>query len=320
MVLAPSFVGPCVVWRTSVRCCSDAPEGGDTSNKKRLRARVAYDGANYCGWQFQVNSRSVQGELEKVMSRRLGRAVRAVGASRTDSGVHARGQAFHVDIPSDVVPLGDEQLDRFGFVMNQMLPQDIRVSNVGVAPYYTSPKLVTLENTAVPKRVHLWSAMYDTRGKVYSYRFCVAGVMDPTERLYCHHEWRASRLGFSEELLRDAAARFAGTHDFTAFANSSAASADPKVTVNTVRTIQSIRVVLEDARTQIYRLEFTLDGALYKMVRNVVGTILDIACLQLDVGSIERLRVNKDRRVAPKSAPCHGLCLEEVLYDGWPIQ
>lgn len=312
------------MWRQSVTCCSDTPAVSDipavsdTPTKKRLRARIAYDGTNFCGWQFQPKGRSVQRELEKVMSRRLGHAVRAVGASRTDTGVHARGQAIHVDVPACAAPLGADQLRQFEYVVNQMLPHDVRVTNVGLAPYYTTPKLVTVADAA-PRRIHLWSSMYDAKGKVYSYRFCVASVVDPTERLYCHHEWRATKYGFSEQRLRDSAAYFAGTHDFSAFANALPKKKGTTITVNPVRTIQSIRVVLEDEQKKIYRLEFMLDGALYKMVRNVVGTILDVACLQLDVSSVEELLVSKDRRDAPKSAPGNGLCLEEVIYEGWPM-
>lgn len=310
--VAPSY-------RRICRCC-ESQASTDSTPKRRLRARVAYDGTAYNGWQFQLKSPTVQNALEKVLTRRMGQPIRVVGASRTDAGVHARGQAVHFDVPAESVA-DESQLDKLQFVVNQMLPADIRMSHIGFAPFYKTPVIVNSEGSDDVKRIHLWSSMYDAKGKLYSYRFSIGPVLDPMERLYCHREWRAQKHGFCEQRLREAASSFSGTHDFSAFVNSlpSKSMDGSQMMINPVRNIRSIRVISEDHTSQIYRVEFSLDGALYKMIRNIMGTLLAVACYRLDTGSVVRLLENRDRRAVPKSAPAHGLCLEEVFYDEWPM-
>lgn len=368
----PAFVPAPLVARTPPTC-HHTPDVRTPLPHKRLRARVAYDGTNYNGWQFQVNSRSVQAEVERVLSRRMGLPVRVVGASRTDAGVHAKGQAVHFDVPASTAPCNAHQLKHLEFVLNQMLPEDVRISHIGAAPLHTfprpsrstaskpvvggaasrpdaqrmqngSPGLVSVAESVVtppatdatPGAVlvgettprasktdyisRYWSSMYDTCGKIYSYRFCTRLTLDPMQRLYYHREWRAARYGFCEDALREACRRFEGTHDFTAYTNSYSGppgSAKGSVVVNPVRTLESVRVVREEEG--MYRVVFRLDGALYRMVRNVMGTVLDVACLQRDVDCVETLFESKDRRLAPKSAPARGLCLDEVLYNSWKM-
>lgn len=298
-------------------CCSDS----SVSDKRRLRARVAYDGTNYNGWQFQLNSRSIQAEIEHALNRRVGHPVRVVGASRTDAGVHARGQAFHIDMPHEFPCSEIEHFNKLEYVLNQMLPPDIRVTRLGRAPVYKSRTSKddpdNLHEMDWIERTHLWSAMYDSVGKLYSYRFSVGPILDPMLRLYCYHEWRASKFGFCEQRLHNAADKFVGTHDFTAFANSFSRPLGIKapVEINPYRTVHSINILKESA--DVFRLEFHIDGAFYKMIRNVMGTILDIACYQRDVECIEHLLKSRDRQQVSKSAPARGLCLEEVFYDNW---
>lgn len=296
--------------RTPVSCCEkqDATET-PVPAKKRLRARAAYDGTEYIGWQYQSTGKTIQKELEKAITRRFGVRIRVVGASRTDAGVHARGQAFHFDVPCHCAPVDGQPLEHLQFVVNQMLPEDIQITMVGFAPRYIGKDLQS----------HLWSAMYDATGKFYSYRFSTALVPDPMERLYCHREWRGVRYGFSEERLREAAAKFVGSHDFSAFTNSTNTPPGIKspVEINPVRRIRSIHLVKETP--DMYRMDFMIDGALYKMIRNIMGTLLDIACYKLDVDCVDELFASKDRRKVPKSAPARGLCLEQVFYDGWDM-
>lgn len=321
--MAPAFtlsiVPSCRPLYRHTCCCCESTDSNPTP-KRRLRARVAYDGTAYCGWQFQLNGPTIQHTLEKVLTQRLGDPIRVVGASRTDAGVHARGQAVHFDVPAESA-IDESQLDKLQYVVNQMLPTDIRMSHIGFAPFYTTPVLVRSDRSDTVIRIHLWSSMYDAKGKLYSYRFNVGRTLDPMQRLYCHQEWRAQKHGFSEQRLRDAASLFSGTHDFSAFVNAfqSKCSGDSPIAVNPVRNIQSIRIVSEQQASQIYRVEFRLDGALYRMVRNIMGTLLAVACYRLDVDSVPRLFEGKDRRAIPISAPAHGLCLEQVFYDGWPM-
>lgn len=339
--------------RPSEECKAQPNQEG----KKRLRGRVAYDGTNYHGWQFQSNAFTVQGAMERVIQRRFGELIRVVGASRTDTGVHARGQAFHMDVPCSETPAEwtVRDLQKLEHVLNQMLPDDIRMSHLDVAPEYTTfthcPPCASTSTTSTAsgdtetkdnllltpsssssliqtapssggtmlQRQHLWSAIYDARGKLYTYRFSTAKTLDPLLRLYCYREWRAYKFGFCEMRMHQAIQRFEGTHDFSAFANASGtkSGSSAAVYVNPVRTIQSIKVVHED--DERYRLEFRIDGALYKMIRNVVGTILDVACFQRPPESIDEMFESKNRRRGSKSAPANGLCLEEVFYEDWPM-
>lgn len=269
--------------------CSAAAE----EPKTRLRARVAYEGSRYSGWQFQPNALTVQGELEAALSRRSGALVRVVGASRTDAGVHARGQGVHFDVP------GSPDLRGLQFSVNQMLPPDIRMRDVCVAP---------------EGEKHAWHAIFRAQGKRYSYRFSTRKVYDPLQNSFRMYEYRAAQGRFCERRLREAADRFVGTRDFTAFANS-VPTLPNGLKVSPIRTVRSIDILREEDGH--IRLDFDIDGALYKMIRNVTGTLLDVACGKMEVEDIPRLFESRDRKLVSKSAPARGLCLEEVFYDDW---
>ena len=136
----------------------------------RYRARVLYDGSNYHGWQLQPRQPSVQGLLEAVLSFKLRHPVRVVGAGRTDTGVHARGQAVHFDAPA---PIAD--LARFQHGVNMVLPADVRV-----ACMEPTEGLVYVDLVGCYKR---WHAIYSATGKLYSYRLYVGPTPDPLQRL-----------------------------------------------------------------------------------------------------------------------------------------
>lgn len=219
--------------------------------------------------------------------------MRVVGASRTDAGVHARGQGVHFDVP------GRPDVASLQFSLNQMLPPDIRLRSVSLAP---------------PGARHAWHAIFRAQGKRYSYRFSTRRVYDPLHGGFRMHEYRAAQGRFCELRLRQAADCFVGTRDFTAFANSAPAMKNG-LTVSPVRTVRSIGVRREGEGH--FRLDFDIDGALYKMIRNVTGMLLDIACGEREADEIPRIFESKDRKRVSKSAPARGLCLEEVFYDDW---
>ena len=290
--------------------------------KKRFRARVAYDGTNYNGWQFQPQGATIQAELEKAITKKVGSHVRVVGASRTDSGVHARGQGVHFDVSYERAAKELMDIQKFEFTLNRMLPRDIRVTRVGEAPGYDDNNRehkMDILPSGPRGSTRPWHSIYCSTGKLYTYRFSVGDVLDPMQRLYRHHEWRASKKSFSDLLLRDAASKFVGVHDFSAFTNTSIApnGLTASVLVNPIRTIRSADVI--DEGGGMYRIEFRIDGAMYRMIRNVMGTILNVACGALDVDGIDEVFASRDRRNAPKSAPAHGLCLEEVFYEDWEL-
>lgn len=286
--------------------------------KQRIRARVAYDGTKYRGWQFQLDLPTIQGALEESISRKFGQQIRAVGASRTDTGVHARGQAMHFDVPIAKALRDEDEVKKFHFTLNQMLPPDVRVPHVSVAP-----SIVTNQGESTTKQIATgpverpWHAIYNATGKLYTYRLSTGSVFDPLARLYRYHEWRAAKHGFSEELMREATNRFVGSHDFSAFTNAThpPPGFEPPVLSNPIRHIHSADVI--DEGDGLYRIEFRISGAMYRMIRNIVGTILDVSCGKMDISHIDTLFASRDRRLVPKSASAKGLCLEKVFYDGW---
>ena len=130
----------------------------------RFRGRVAYDGTGFNGWQTQSKGRTVQAELEEVLSRRFNRRVTVVGAGRTDAGVHARGQAFHFELRAGEIDTKEDEL-KLQRAMNSMLRRDARVWKVSRAP------------AAIEKfrddgsiAVHKWHVIYESTKKLYSYR------------------------------------------------------------------------------------------------------------------------------------------------------
>ena len=135
------------------------------TNRVRFRGRIAYDGTGYDGWQVQPKRRTVQGELESVLSRRFNRPIKTVGAGRTDAGVHARGQAFHFELEEGEIETKEDEM-KLQKSLNSMLRRDTRVWNVGRAP--KAVKKVRDDGSAV---IHRWHVIYESTKKLYSYRY-----------------------------------------------------------------------------------------------------------------------------------------------------
>lgn len=246
--------------------------------KYNYRLQIAYDGTCYAGWQIQPNATTIQELLQDAIKTIIKHPVTLIGSGRTDAGVHASGQVAHFksDIPFD--------LHRFLHSLNGILPKDIRV----------------IAGESVPLNFH---AQQSAVGKIYEYHLCLDKVQDPFRRLYSWQVHAKCNL----QLLNDGARLFSGTHDFTSFANeahSGSAAFDP------VRTIH-IEVLSE---TGGVCLRFTGNGFLYKMVRNIVGTLIDVARGKLSTSDITQILEAKDRRLASQAAPPHGLFLVKVLY------
>lgn len=241
---------------------------------------IAYDGTHYSGWQIQPNAVSIQQQIQDTLKiiLRLDQ-ITVIGSGRTDAGVHALGQIAHFRYQEKL------DLNRLSLSLNGMLPRDIRIKKI----------------EQVPLSFH---AQYSAIGKEYHYHLYQDRVMDPFRRLYCWHMYSALDL----DLLLQAAACFKGTHDFTSFANEAHAGSASK---NPVRTIYRLDVKpVEGGLT----LEFHGDGFLYKMVRNIVGTLVEVASHRKSLEHINYLFEVKDRRLAAMAAPPHGLFLVRVDY------
>lgn len=240
----------------------------------------AYDGTAYHGWQIQPNGLSIQEIIQTHLQTILRKEkVVLIGSGRTDAGVHAHGQVAHFR--------HDEELDlrRLLYSLNGLLPRDIR--------------LLKVEN--VPIDFH---SQYSAIGKEYHYHLYLDDVLDPFRRLYVWHlHYKVDR-----ELMQMAARSFVGTHDFTTFANEAhegTASKDP------VRNLYRFDLIDEPGGI---RLEFEGDGFLYKMVRNITGTLVEIGKGKKAVNDVEQLFQARDRREAGQAAPPQGLFLKRVIY------
>lgn len=240
---------------------------------------IAYDGTHYKGWQVQPNGISIQAKLQEALKIFLRHDTPLTGSGRTDSGVHALGQVAHFKTFHEISPR------RFLHSLNGILPLDIRIKDI---------------ETVTPD----FHARYSAKGKIYHYYLHIDPILNPFNRLYSLHVYEK----FHINLLQEACLHFIGTHDFTAFANeahSGVASHDP------VRTLKRLEVIkIEEG----IRLEFEADGFLYKMVRNITGTLLEVATEQRKVSSIPEIFSSRDRRLAGKAAPPHALFLAQVLY------
>jgi tRNA pseudouridine38-40 synthase len=240
---------------------------------------LAYDGTNYCGWQIQPNGTSIQEILQKNIAILAKQPIHIIGSGRTDAGVHACGQVanFYTEKPLD--------LKRFHYSLNSLLPNDIRVNSV----------------EDVPLDFH---ARYSAIAKIYHYHLRLGAIQDPFQRLYSTH----IRVPVNIERFKDGAKMFIGTYDFSSFANE--AHRGPAMH-NPVRTLYRLDVIEYD---QNVRLEFEGDGFLYKMVRNIVGLLIEVANGKRPLKEIATILAIKDRRAAGQAAPAQGLFLMRVNY------
>ena len=246
----------------------------------RLKLIVAYDGAPFSGWQSQPNGNGIQDHLENAFEQICSQRVRVHGAGRTDAGVHALGQCAHVDLPARRYGT-----DRWRSALNGVLPPAIRI----------------VECRFVAESFH---ARFSAKGKVYSYRVWNTEVLMPLENGRVWHV----RDPIDHELIASAAKWFLGRHDFSSFAaNRGAAVADP------VRTLREVRV---RKTGPLLTFRFEGDGFLYKMVRMMVGALVQIGLHNAPPNEI-RGRLDHPRGpidTVRNVAPAGGLFLIRVRY------
>jgi tRNA pseudouridine38-40 synthase len=254
----------------------------------RVLLRIAYDGTAYAGWQRQENATSVQAMIEAALAPLAGAAVTVTGAGRTDAGVHADGQAAHVDVPTAVDP------DVVVRAANARLPPDIRVR----------------EAEPVPDDFH---ARFSAVAKTYRYSWLVSRSGHPLlARTTC---LVAPPVDLA--VMAMAARRLAGTHDFAAFQS----TGTPVAT--TVRTVRGVDFGVRPAEDlglrlltgeRVVELELTADGFLRHMVRALAGTLLEIGLGRRAPESLAGLLAGAPRAAAGPTAPAQGLTLVRVHY------
>lgn len=245
---------------------------------KRVKLIVAYDGTNYCGWQVQPNAVTVEGVINEKLSELLKEDITVIGASRTDSGVHAMGNVCVFDTASRM------PAEKISYALNQRLPEDIRIQ----------------DSTEVEANFH---PRYQNCRKTYRYRVVASEFPNPIKRLYAHFVYRTLDLG----KIREAANYLVGTHDFKSFC-----SANTQVK-ETVRTIYRVDVSQVDDEIIF---EINGNGFLYNMVRIIAGTLLQVGMGAIKPEEIQSILEAKDRTKAGPTAPAKGLMLVEIKYTG----
>lgn len=243
--------------------------------KKRVCLTVAYDGTNYHGWQIQKNGITIESELNRCLTELLKEPIEVIGASRTDSGVHALGNIAVFDTVNRM------PAEKISYALNQRLPEDIRIQKS--------------EEVALD-----WHPRHCDSRKTYEYRIYRGQFPMPVKRLYSlfsyHH--------YDVHKMREAAAYLEGEHDFKSFCQTGAQ------VESTVRTLYSVEVLEQDADLVI---RVCGNGFLYNMVRIIAGTLMEIGQGKRDPMDIYQILEDKDRAAAGPTAPAHGLML--IKYE-----
>jgi tRNA pseudouridine38-40 synthase len=258
---------------------------------RRIRLRVAYDGTNYCGWQIQNNGVTVEQRLLEALQQLLKEPVEVIGASRTDSGVHALGNVAVFDTDSRIPP------EKFAIALNHYLPEDIRI---------------VMSEEVDPK----FHPRYCESVKTYEYSVLLSAIAIPQKLRCSHHVYQTLDL----EKMRMLAKLFVGTHDFSAFC-----SAGSQVRTKT-RTVYRVEIEenplyteagenipgLENSRE--LRIRISGNGFLYNMVRIIAGTLLEVGMGRRTVETVRQALETGKRELAGATAPAKGLTLIKIDY------
>lgn len=251
----------------------------------RYKLTISYDGTDYAGWQIQPNALSIQELIEKALSIILKKQTKVIASGRTDSGVHAIGQVAHFSTENPF------DMKKLQYCLNGLLPHDIRIKNI--------------EKTSCN-----FHARFHAKSKMYRYYLYLDAVQDPFWKKYSYHIRKAIDISALEKGLE----LFRGTHDFTSFANESNKGSAKN---NPIKTIKTLEIKTEDWGIS---LVFEANGFLYKMVRNIMGTLVHLSMNQLSQEDIVTIFKAKDRRKAPAALPPQGLFLMHVNYECDPSE
>jgi tRNA pseudouridine38-40 synthase len=243
---------------------------------RTLKLVLEYDGFDYHGWQVQAETPTIQGVIEAALEKILGEGVRIHGAGRTDAKVHALGQVASLRCSSEIPPTALQR------ALNSLLPRDVGV----------------LEVEDVPADFH---ARFSALGKVYVYRIVNRPVQAPLRSRYTWHI--SQELDLAAMML--AVGYLQGTHDFKSF------QASGSEVRTTTRTLMQVTVTRERDEMVISCMA---NGFLRHMVRNIVGTLVEVGRGARSPADLKRILDGRDRQLAGATAPPHGLCLGQVIY------
>ncbi|MDP3386114.1 MAG: tRNA pseudouridine(38-40) synthase TruA, partial [Eubacteriales bacterium] len=244
---------------------------------KNIRLKISYKGTSYHGWQKQLGRNTIQETIESTFQSIFGQKINLIGSGRTDSGVHAFNQTANFKTGLSVSAI------KIGQALNSMLPKDIRIK----------------ASEEVDSEFH---SRFDTVGKTYIYCMYNDRVANPLIDDYCY------KVAYNLDILemKKAAEQFKGEHDFSAFTASGSSAK------TTIRNIYDIRLMHHH---HLLVLIITGNGFLYKMVRNIAGTLIDVGRGRIEADRIGGIIHLKDRESVGHTAKSKGLSLLDVYYD-----
>ena len=252
---------------------------------KNIKLTLQYDGAGFAGYEIQPGKRTIRGEIEKALKKLFKQKISIVSSSRTDAGVHALQNVINF-WADHTIPTA-----KLSLALNACLPQDLRVLNA-----------VTVGKN--------FNARFDAKSKEYEYLIFNGEILPPFLK---NLAWLVKpRLKLSA--MRKAVKHLIGKHDFSSFC---AAGGDDKDHVRIIHSFvirNSSFVIWGDSKWKVIKIKVVGNGFLYKMVRNLVGTLVDVGLGKLKAEDIRRILEAKDRRLAGRTAPAQGLCLVKVNY------
>ncbi|MBD1372333.1 tRNA pseudouridine(38-40) synthase TruA [Hazenella sp. IB182357] len=245
----------------------------------KIKLDIQYDGTEFAGFQRQPGQRTVQGALEKALSKITHESITVFASGRTDAGVHALGQVCHFETDAPI------PAEKYTYVLRRFLPIDI---------------VVTKGSIAEPS----FHAQFSARWKRYCYQIDLARIPNLLERRFRAHVPQKLNV----DNMMEATKYFEGTHDFTSFCSVKT------VVENRVRTIYRCRVIPTELGLTI---EVVGNGFLYNMVRIMTGTLVGVGRGRFQPQEIQRMIAARDRQAAGPTFSPHGLFLMDVGYKPW---
>ncbi len=240
-----------------------------------IKLVIEYDGTNYVGWQQQKNGISVHEKLNKAIEKVVNEDIKLLGAGRTDAGTHAMGQVANFQTRSNIPSFNLVQ------AINSYLPEDIVVKSA----------------KKVPEKFH---SRYSAKSKVYCYTILNSNIRCAIQRNQCYYY--STYLDI--ERMQKTSNVLIGKHDFGAFKSKSDI-------LSSVRTIKRLEIK-KKGKYVLFTIE--ADGFLYKMVRSIVGTLLEVGRGKMSITEFKKIVKSRDRIKAGNTVPAKGLCLLKVKY------
>ena len=256
----------------------------DNSTQLRtIRLTIAFDGTDYFGWQIQPNAPTIQGEIERHLHTIHNGKITLHGSGRTDSGVHALAMVAHFHTEKSLSPCA------FQKALNSMLPSAIRI----------------VEAAEAHKSFH---ARFSAKAKTYIYSIYNGEILPPHKRLYTVQIRKTLNLKEIQSCL----SLLCGTHDFASFETAGSRDQSNDDGLGSVRTIMEAELIQDEG--EFYTFLFTGSGFLRHMVRNIVGTLLEVGLGRRSFENFRKTLFARKRSEAGATAPAHGLFLKKVHY------